>query len=93
MNLYLLLFSFLSNRIFPLGSKSAVNIGYSTIMQTLSEISTLDQNKIQQIHLKYGDMGALSEYAISKMHTVSLFQHRALTLLSDMIDLGGLRIL
>ncbi|MGC2484123.1 MAG: ATP-dependent DNA ligase [Nitrososphaeraceae archaeon] len=73
---------FLSNRIFPLGSKSAVNIGYSTIMRTLSEISTLDQNKIQQIYLKYGDMGALSEYAISKMHTVSLFQHRALTLLS-----------
>lgn len=51
-------------------------------MRTLSEISTLDQNKIQQIYLKYGDMGALSEYAISKMHTVSLFQHRALTLLS-----------
>jgi DNA ligase 1 len=73
---------FLSNRIFPPGSKSTVNIGYSTIMRTLSEISALDHNKIQQIYLKYGDMGALSEYAVSKKHTISLLQPRALTLLS-----------
>lgn len=73
---------FLSNRIFPLGSKATVNIGYSTIMRTLSEISALDQNKIRQIYLKYGDMGALSEYAVSKKHTISLLQPRALTLLS-----------
>jgi len=73
---------FLSNRIFPSGSKFAVNIGLSTIMQTLSEISILDQNQIQQIFLQYGDMGALSEYAVSKKHTVSLFQQQALTLSS-----------
>lgn len=73
---------FLSNRIFPAGSKFVVNIGLSTIMQTLSEISTLDQNQIQQIFLQYGDMGALSEYAVSKKHTVSLFQQQALTLSS-----------
>jgi DNA ligase-1 len=73
---------FLSNRIFSPGSKATVNIGYSTIMRTLSEISVLDQNKIQQIYLKYGDMGALSEYAVSKKHTVSLLQPRTLTLLS-----------
>jgi DNA ligase-1 len=73
---------FLSNRIFSPGSKDTVNIGYSTIMRTLSEISVLDQNKIRQIYLKYGDMGALSEYAVSKKHTISLSQPRALTLLS-----------
>src|SRR5215208_402077 len=73
---------FLSNRIFPAGSKFVENIGLSTIMQTLSEISKLDQNQIQQVFLQYGDMGALSEYAVSKKHTVSLFQQEALTLLS-----------
>jgi DNA ligase 1 len=73
---------FLSNRIFSPGSKATVNIGYSTIMRTLSEISVLDQNKIRQIYLKYGDMGALSEYAVSKKHTISLLQPHALTLLS-----------
>jgi hypothetical protein len=73
---------FLSNKIFPAGSNSVVNIGLSTIMQTLSEISTLDQNQIQQIFLQYGDMGALSEYAVSKKHTVPLFQQQALTLSS-----------
>jgi DNA ligase 1 len=73
---------FLSNRIFPAGSNFVVNVGISTIMQTLSEISTLDQNQIQQIFLQYGDMGALSEYAVSKKHTASLFQQQALTLSS-----------
>jgi DNA ligase-1 len=73
---------FLSNRIFPLGSKFTMNIGSSTIMQTLSEISILDQNQILQIYLQYGDMGALSEYAVSKKHTVSLFQQQVLTLSS-----------
>lgn len=73
---------FLSNRIFPLGSKFTMNIGSSTIMQTLSEISILDQNQILQIYLQYGDIGALSEYAVSKKHTVSLFQQQVLTLSS-----------
>jgi DNA ligase 1 len=73
---------FLSNRIFPLGSKFIINIGFNTIMQTLSEISTLDQNQIQQIYLQYGDMGALSEYAVLKKHTSSLFQQQSLTLSS-----------
>src|SRR5919109_1087402 len=73
---------FLSNRIFPSGSKLAINIGLGTIMQTLSEISTLNQNEIQQVFLRHGDMGALSEYAVSKKHTVSLFQQHALTLSS-----------
>jgi DNA ligase-1 len=73
---------FLSNRIFSPGSKATVNMGYSTIMRTLSEISVLDQNKIRQIYLKFGDMGALSEYAVSKKHTISLLQPHALTLLS-----------
>ena len=72
---------FLSNRIFPAGSNFVVNIGISTIMQTLSEISTLDQNQIRHIFLQYGDMGALSEYAISKKHTVSLFQQQAFNII------------
>jgi DNA ligase 1 len=73
---------FLSNRIFPLGSKFIINIGFKAIMQTLFEISTLDQNQIQQIYLQYGDIGALSEYAVSKKHTGSLFQQQTLTLSS-----------
>ena len=71
---------FLSGRIFSLGSKFAINIGFSTIMQTLSEISFLDKDQIQQSHLQYGDMGSLAEYAISKKHTVSLIQQQPLTL-------------
>jgi DNA ligase 1 len=35
-------------------------------MQSLSEIASLDTREIHQIYLKYGDLGALSEYAVSK---------------------------
>jgi DNA ligase-1 len=71
---------FLSGRIFPLGSKFAINIGFSTIMQTLSEISFLHKDQIQQSYLQYGDIGSLAEYAVSKKHTVSLIQQQPLTL-------------
>jgi DNA ligase 1 len=59
-----------------------MNIGFSTIIRVLYEIATLDPNQIQRIYLQHGDMGALSEYAVSKKNMVSLFQQQALTLLS-----------
>jgi len=71
---------FLSGRIFPRGSKLNVNVGFSTIMQSLSEIAMLDAGEIQQIYLTHGDIGALSEYAVSKKHMISLFQQQQLTL-------------
>ena len=49
-------------------------------MQTLSEISFLHKDQIQQSYLQYGDMGALAEYAVSNKHTVSLIQQQPLTL-------------
>ena len=73
---------FFSSRILPQGSKFVMNIGYSTIIQVLSEIATLDSNQIQKIYLQHGDMGALSEYAVSKKNMVSLFQRQPLTLSS-----------
>src|ERR671932_2244820 len=73
---------FFSNRIFPQGSKFVMNIGFSTIIQVLSEIATLDSNQIQKVYLQHGDMGALSEYAVSKKNMLSLFQQQPLTLSS-----------
>ena len=73
---------FFAGRIFPVGSKFVMNIGYSTIIQVLSEIATLDSNQIQKIYLEHGDIGALSEYAVSKKDVVSLFQQQPLTLSS-----------
>jgi DNA ligase 1 len=71
---------FLSGRIFPQYSKLNINVGFSTIMQSLSEIAMLDASEIQQIYLTHGDMGALSEYAVSKKHMISLFRQQKLTL-------------
>ena len=59
-----------------------MNVGFSTIIKVLSEIATLDSNQIQKIYLEHGDMGALSEYAVSKKNVASLFQQQPLTLSS-----------
>ena len=73
---------FFSNRIFPRGSRFVVNIGFSTIMQVLCEIATLNSNQIQQIYLQHGDLGALSEFAVSKKNVISLFQDQDVALLT-----------
>jgi DNA ligase 1 len=59
-----------------------MKLGFSTIMKVLSEIATLDPHQIQQVYLQHGDMGALSEYAVSKKNMVSLFQEQAMTSLT-----------
>jgi DNA ligase-1 len=57
---------FLSGAAFPKGSGLALNVGFNTIMRSLSEIARLEPEEIQRIYLKHGDMGALAEYAVSK---------------------------
>ncbi|MGZ5491264.1 MAG: hypothetical protein ACXW2E_13085, partial [Nitrososphaeraceae archaeon] len=48
---------YLSGRVFPIGSTLTLNIGFTTIMESLSEIALLDIKDIQNIHLKHGDIG------------------------------------
>ena len=67
---------FLSGRAFPIGSTTTLNIGFTIIMQSLSEIAMLDIKDIQNIHLKHGDIGAMAEYAVSKKHIISLFNQQ-----------------
>ena len=65
---------FFGRRIFAKGSALSLNLGFTTIMNTLCEIAEVTTPEIQQIYLKYGDLGKLAEYAITKKHTVPLFQ-------------------
>lgn len=67
---------FLSGRALPIGSTKTLNIGFTTIMESLSEIAMLDIKDIQNIHLKHGDIGAMAEYAVSKKHIISLFNQQ-----------------
>jgi DNA ligase 1 len=67
---------FLSGRTLPIGSTRTLNIGFTTIMESLSEIAMLDIKDIQNIHLKHGDIGAMAEYAVSKKHIISLFNQQ-----------------
>ena len=67
---------FLSGKVFPPGSNLTLNIGFNIIMQSLSEIAVLEIKDMQNIHLKYGDIGAIAEYAVSKKHIISLFDQQ-----------------
>ncbi len=76
---------FLSGAVFPKGSGLALNVGFNTIMQSLSEIARLEPEEIQEIYLKHGDMGALAEHAVSKKQWSPLVPQRQL-LLPDLHD-------
>jgi DNA ligase-1 len=64
---------FLSGRIFPRGSQLNLNIGFRTILQSLIEISNMNEIDITKIHLEHGDMGSMAEFAVSKKEMVTLF--------------------
>ena len=74
---------FLSGNIFAKGSRLNLNLGFITIMHSLSEIAILEPKEIQQIYLKHGDMGALTEYAVSRKYIIPLIQQQEQLTLSN----------
>jgi DNA ligase 1 len=75
---------FMSGTIFPKGSGLALNVGFNTIMRSLSEITHLEPKEVQKIYLKHGDMGALAEYVVSKRQQSPLMAQQLL--LPDLYD-------
>ncbi|MDQ3881959.1 MAG: ATP-dependent DNA ligase [Thermoproteota archaeon] len=74
----------MSGTIFPKGSGLTLNVGFNTIMRTLSDIAHLEPEEIQKIYLKHGDMGALAEYVVSKRQQSPLVDQQLL--LPDLHD-------
>src|ERR671916_1605405 len=75
---------FMSGAIFAKGSGLTLNVGFNTIMRSLSEITHLEPEEIQKIYLKHGDMGALAEYVVSKRQQSPLVVQQLL--LPDLYD-------
>ena len=75
---------FMSGAIFPKGSGLTLNVGFNTIMRSLSEIANLEPEEIQKIYLEHGDMGALAEYVVSKRQQSPLVAQQLL--LPDLHD-------
>ena len=75
---------FMSGAIFPKGSGLALNVGFNTIMRSLSEIGRLEPEEIRKIYLKHGDMGALAEHVVFKRQQSSLMAQQLL--LPDLHD-------
>jgi hypothetical protein len=49
-------------------------------MSVLSEISHLENEEINQIYLKHGDLGSLVEYALAHKSVTPLLEYAPLTL-------------
>jgi DNA ligase 1 len=75
---------FMSGNIFPKGSGLTLNVGFNTILRSLSEITRLIPEEIQDSYLRHGDRGALAEYVISKRQQSPLVPHQLL--LPDLYD-------
>jgi DNA ligase-1 len=75
---------FMSGAIFPKGSGLTLNVGFNTIMRSLSEIARLEPEEIQKIYLKHADMSALAEYVVSKRQQSPLVAQQLL--LPDLHD-------
>ena len=69
---------FLSGSVFPKGSGMSLNIGYSLIMQSLSDVTRLRPEEIQKIYLQHGDLGALAEFAVARKEQSPLVQQSLL---------------
>lgn len=67
---------FLAGEVFPKGSGITLNVGFGTIMRSLSEIARLQPQEVQEIYIKHGDMGALAEYAVAKKQQGPLLEHQ-----------------
>jgi DNA ligase 1 len=75
---------FMSGAVFPKGSGLALNVGFNTMMRSLSEIARIEPEEVQKIYLKHGDMGALAEYVVSKRQQSPLMAQQLL--LPDLYD-------
>ncbi len=82
---------FLSGKTFPRGSSHNLNIGFRTILQSLLEISNLNDADIRGIHLKHGDMGTIAEHAVSKKQVVTLF-NQSESIGGEQLTLGDVAI-
>jgi DNA ligase 1 len=72
------------------GSRDEAQVGYSTLWETLQEISATDEGEISKIYRKHGDLGDVAEALLSKKRETALFPE-SLTLLGLSKAFEGLR--
>lgn len=60
--------TFLSSKIFPLGSEyKEINVGYSMLWKSISSYYSLDKEELAKYYRKHGDLGsAIEEYLLTK---------------------------
>ncbi len=59
--------TFLSNRTLQIDIGSGLNIGYSLLWSVIESISKACKDELIDVYLRYGDIGIVAEYAVSKI--------------------------
>ena len=65
--------TFLSSRIFPKGSRLDLNLGYSNVFDVIRDITDLNNDRLRQEYIRYGDLGEVASIAISNLKVKPLF--------------------
>ncbi|MEM4311845.1 MAG: ATP-dependent DNA ligase [Nitrososphaerales archaeon] len=64
---------FLSGNIFEKGSKLKLNLGYSTIMRVLLDVTGKEEEDLKPLYVKYGDLGKTAEELLNYKAVNSFF--------------------
>jgi len=64
----------LTSKVFSPWDTRAVNISYSTILETLQEITGVDEKRLKEVCLKYGDLGSAAEDLMKDKKVTTLVQ-------------------
>ncbi len=62
------------------GSKDEAQVGYSTLMEVVKEITGADREQVSAVYLRHGDLGEVAEELLGRKEEQTLFQE-PLTLL------------
>ncbi len=62
-----------TGRVSESGSRDEVQVGYSTLLDTIQEVCATDSDEISKIYLKHGDLGEVVERLLGRKKVTTLF--------------------
>jgi len=66
--------TYLTGRVLPPGDPDKLQIGWSTIVEVLKELSGATDREVSELYLRWGDLGDVAAELVARRRTVPLFR-------------------
>ncbi len=66
--------TYLTGRVFPAGHPDKLQIGWSTIVGVLQELSGASDREVSQLYLRWGDLGDVAAELVARRRSLPLFR-------------------